>query len=394
MTSGADLPTLQYDRTDNIQPSPQLLTEQDLPARQVLLTDAGPAVWLVTRYADVRHVLGDRRFHATPPAELAAVLTPMFMRSPGWPGSAAGDDLALLRQLVAPAFTTRRTNALRVDVQRRVDTLLDAMENPADLRQALTFPLPTQVICALLGIPHNRIEELACWSDAVTTPPFRIAPELANTAWTALSDYFSAHLEKKRQQPANDLLSDLAAGAEQLGVADDVLVGLAIAMFIAGHETTVSQLECGFVALFDDHEQLDLLRREPSLAASAVEEILRMYPLNPQGVFRYPTEDAEIGGVRIPAGSPVLAGGSAAAFDPEHFDDPLRFDVTRARNPHLTFGYGPHYCIGAPLARLELETVFGTVFQRFPNLRLAVPAAELRPRMSLAGGFQELPVIW
>jgi cytochrome P450 len=165
-------------------------------------------------------------------------------------------------------------------------------------------------------------------------------------------------------------------------------------MFIAGHETTVSQLECGFVALFNDDDQLARLRKDPSLAASAVEEILRMYPLNPHGVFRYATEDLEIGGVLIPAGSVVLVGAAVAAFDADRFEDAAQFDVSRERNPHLSFGHGPHYCIGAPLARLELETVFGTIFQRFPDLSLAVPPAELTPRISLAGGFEALPVTW
>jgi cytochrome P450 len=372
-----------------------MLAGRDLPARQVRLADGGPRVWLLTRYGDVRQVLSDRRFRIAPPPEADAGLTPLLLRSPGWPGSAEGADLALLRRLAAPAFTPRRTSLLSADIQHTVDRLLDTMargERCTDLRTALTFPLPTRVICALLGLPGTEIDQLAAWSDAVTTPPLLIGEQAATAAWAALSDYFAGHLAGKRERPADDLLTEFALRQEE--VADDIVVGLAIGLFIAGHETTVSQLEHGFLALFEHRDQLESLRRDPDLAASAVEEILRMYPLNPQGVFRYPTEDVEIGGVAIPAGNPVLVGGPAAAFAADVFDEPLRFDITRTTNPHLSFGYGPHYCLGAPLARAQLRAVFRTIFRRFPTLRLAVPLDQLRPRVSIAGGFHELPVTW
>jgi len=276
-----------------------------------------------------------------------------------------------------------------------VHRLLEAMasgERPTDLHTALTFPLPTRVICALLGLPRTEIDQLAAWSHAVTTPPFLLAEDEATTAWAGLSQYFAEHLAHKRGQPADDLLSHFAFPPED--VTDEMVIGLAIGLFIAGHETTVSQLEHGFLALFEHQDQLELLRRDPGLAAPAVEEILRMCPLNAQGVFRYPIEDVEIGGVTIPAGSPVLVGGPAAAFAADTFEDPLRFDITRTTNPHLSFGYGPHYCLGAPLARIQMQAVFGTVFGRFPDLRLAVEPDQLRPRASIAGCFHELPVTW
>jgi cytochrome P450 family 112 subfamily A len=390
-----DLPTASFARPDHVRPSPTMLAERDLPARQVRLAEAAPPVWLLSRYAEVRQVLADKRFQVAPPPETGAALTPLLLRSPGWPGAAEGADLTLLRRLAAPAFNPRRTSALRADIEQTVDRLLDAMEvgtRPVDLRAALTFPLPTRVICALLGIPRTDVDQLAAWSDAVTTPPFLLPEDEASAAWAGLSDYFAGHLAGKRRRPGDDLLTEFAFRSDD--IADDVAIGLAIGLFIAGHETTVSQLEHGFLAFFAHRDQLEMLREDPELATSAVEEILRMCPLNAQGVFRYPTEDIEVGGVPIPAGSPVLVGGPAAAFAADVFDDPLRFDITRNTNPHLSFGYGPHYCLGAPLARAQMQTVFGTVFRRFPDLRLAVTPDQLRPRASIAGGFHELPVTW
>jgi cytochrome P450 len=395
MPPGTEPPTVSFARPDHVRPSPTMLAERDLPARRVRLAEDGPSVWLLTRYPEVRLVLCDRRFRIAPPPEAGTALTPLLMRSPGWPGAAEGAELAVLRRLAAPAFSPRRTSALRTDIEHIVNDLLDAMasgQRPADLRTALTFPLPTLVICGLLGIPRTEIDQLAAWSDAVTTPPFLLPEAEAATAWAGLHDYFAGHLARKRKQPADDILTDFAFRPDD--VADDIVIGLAIGVFIAGHETTVSQLEHGFLALFEHQDQLALLRRDPGLAASAVEEVLRMYPLNPQGVFRYPTEDVEIGGVPIPAGSPVLVGGPAAAFATDTFEEPLRFDITRTNNPHLSFGYGPHYCLGAPLARAQMQAVFGTVFNRFPDLRLAIALDELRPRASIAGGFHELPVTW
>jgi len=285
MPSRTEPPTMRFARPDHVRPSPTMLAGRHLPARQVRLGDDGPSVWLLTRYAEVRHVLGDRSFRIAPPPEAGTALTPLLMRSPGWPGAAEGADLALLRRLAAPAFTPRRTSLLREDIQHIVHRLLEAMasgERPTDLHTALTFPLPTRVICALLGLPRTEIDQLAAWSHAVTTPPFLLAEDEATTAWAGLSQYFAEHLAHKRSQPADDLLSHFAFPPED--VTDEMVIGLAIGLFIAGHETTVSQLEHGFLALFEHQDQLELLRRDPGLAAPAVEEILRMCPLNARKV--------------------------------------------------------------------------------------------------------------
>ncbi len=168
-------------------------------------------------------------------------------------------------------------------------------------------------------------------------------------------------------------------------------------MLVAGHESTVAQIECGLLAMFRHPKQRERLVGDPSLVDSAVEEILRMYPPGAgwEGIMRYPRTDVTIAGVHIPAESKVLVGLPAISFDPRHFDEPEIFDIGRQEKPHLAFSYGPHSCIGGELARLELKAVFGSIFQRFPALRLAVAPEQLRLRKEIiTGGFEEFPVFW
>ena len=215
-----------------------------------------------------------------------------------------------------------------------------------------------------------------------------------------LRAYMSTLLDRKRQEPAADVVSDLAAAQEQLpgGLTDEHVTTLAAALLWAGHETTVAAIDRGVLLLLQNLDQRLALEGNPALIPSTVEEILRnTFPMEeqPDGVPRWTRVDVAVGGVTIPAGDLVLLAMQSANLDRRVFDDPGVFDVTRQGNPDLTFGHGPHYCLGAPLARIELQVVFGTLFKRFPGLQLAVPAEELRIRSDrLIRGLVELPVTW
>lgn len=353
---------------DGIAPSSQMLDVVGTPPHRVMLTETGPEAWLVTRYDDCKAVLADRRFLGTGAAPAGPDMRPLLFRSPGWPGGANGTEL---RKLIAPRFTRRRIED--IPVRTIVDSLLDDIAlagGPADLCAAYTFPLPARVICSLLGLRTDDLSDLARWSADIVTPPFLIEAAVAQASWDAIFDYFAA----------------------ELGTSDEVEVGLAISLFVAGHETTTSQLGYGILALLQAPDQADLVRSSDAVAASAVEEIMRYFPINADGVPRLASEDVEVGGVLIPAGSTVVVGGPAAAFDPAHFPDPLRFDVTRAGAPHLSFGHGAHFCVGAALARTQLRIALPALLRRFPELRLEQD--KLRIKQTLAGGLEELLITW
>jgi len=216
-------------------------------------------------------------------------------------------------------------------------------------------------------------------------------------AWDELRAYIRGKMRDKRQDPGDNLLTDLLTAVDQGKATEEEAIGLAAGMLVAGHESTVAQIEFGLLAMFRHPQQRERLVGDPSLVDKAVEEILRMYPPGAgwDGIMRYPRTDVTIAGVHIPAESKVLVGLPATSFDPRHFDDPEIFDIGREDKPHLAFSDGPHSCIGGALARLELKVVFGSIFQRFPALRLAVAPEELKLRKEIiTGGFEEFPVLW
>lgn len=379
--------------------------------RQVT-TPAGDPAWLVTGHDDVKALLADPRLgRSHPEPERAA----RYARSAIFGGPMGGSPAeerghhAAMRQLLAPAFSARRMASLRPRVQALVDRLLDDLARrtpPADFHEAVSFPLPALVICDLLGVSREDRERFRRWSDdaAHTTDAAR-----SRTGLAALHGYMRDLLARKRREPAEDVLSDLvAAQAHAPGLfPDEAAVELAAGLLFAGHETTVAAIDKGVVLLLTHPEQREALERDPALLPGAVEEILRLpgpWPDHPTapgtpgkagGLPRYANAEIEIGGVTIAAGDLVLLGLQEANLDGRVFGAPAAFEPAREPNPHLTFGHGPRYCIGAPLARIELQALFGTLFRRFPTLRLAVPVEALRPRTELlTGGLAELPVAW
>lgn len=378
----------------------------DNPVRQVT-TPAGDPAWQVTGYQRVKALLGDPRLgrsHPDPQRAARFSESVMFGQAAGSPAEEEAGH-RWMRRLLTPAFSAHRMAQLRPRVQELAEGLLDhlvAEKAPADFHELVSFPLPVLVICELLGVPYQDRDDFGRWSeDAADMTDGR----RSRAGVTRLRDYMAVLLDRKRREPAEDLISDLARAQEQLQGAfgDDHVTGLAAGLLFAGHETTVAAIDRGVVLLLSNPQQRDELVQDPALVPAAVEEILRSPdPVVAEtdghegsGLPRWTKADIEIEGVTIPAGDLVLLSLGDANLDERVFPAPLSFDVSRATNPHLTFGHGPHFCIGAPLARVELQTLFGLLFQRFPSLGLAEPFESLRPRTGrLTGGFTALPVEW
>jgi cytochrome P450 len=358
----------------------------------------GRIVWLVSGYENVRQMIIDQRFSR------ALAVAPGQARQ-GFEMFAAGSingmdppEHTRLRKLVASAFTARRVEALRPRVASIVSDLIDAVlerAQPVDLVAGFSLPLPARVICEMLGVPAEDIDQFHAWSDAVMGDWQREADEIM-TALGELYGYVDRLIEIKRAQPADDLMSALiAARDDEDRLSEAELTVMCCTLLIGGHETTANQINLSLLLLFDHPEQLAKLRADPGLIPGAVEELLRCSRLGGLAPARVTKEDVEIGGVTIPAGEQVIPLFATANRDSSVFSDPDRFDVTRDAASHLAFGAGAHHCLGAQLARVELQEAFCGLIVRLPGLRLAVPATELefKPGMAIHS-LRELPALW
>lgn len=371
----------------------------DLPVFQAELPD-GHVVWMVAGNENVRQMLVDQHFSR------ALACTPRHAQG-GSQGLAAGSIQGMdppehtrLRKLVASAFTARRIEGLRPRVAEIVNELIDAMRDqpqPADLVVSFSLPLPSRVICEMLGVPASDLDQFHAWSDTILGDWQRDLDGIL-TALAELYGYFGKLLEIKRSQPADDLMTALIAARDDADrLSEEELTSMCCTLLVAGHETTANVLNLSLLLLLDHPDEVARLRADPGLMPSAVEELLRCTRLGgaTTAAARVTTEDVTIGGVTIPADEMVVPMFSAANQDPSVFTDPDRFDITRDGSGHLTFGAGLHYCLGAQLARLELQEAFRGLIGRLPGLRLAVPASELeyKPGMALYS-LRELPVQW
>ncbi|GGL05780.1 cytochrome P450 [Streptomyces flaveus] len=360
---------------------------------------SGDQAFLLTQYEDVRTALSDTRFSR------AATLEPGAPRLAAAPQNFKSllnmdpPEHTRVRKLVSREFTARRVASLRPRIQEHTDALLDAMaelEPPVDLVPALAFQLPVTVICELLGVPFEDREEFAAWS-RVFLATTSVTKEEMLASQIALRDYLAALVAAKRENPGEDLLSALVSihDEDDDRLQEEELIFLGISLLVAGHETTVNQIANSVVALLTHPAQLERLRKEPELINHAVEELLRLHPPGNEALLRITREDVEVNGVTIPKGSAVLPSLSSANRDRRQFADPDEIDFDRPANPHFAFSHGAHYCIGSGLARAELQIAIGSLIQRFPTLRLAVPAEELRrPEGMLVHGISSLPVAW
>lgn len=334
----------------------------------------GEPAWLATRYADARLVLGDRRFSRAMEKEKDAPrLTPLVRDG----GILQMDppDHTRLRTLVAKAFTVRRVELLRPRVASLATGLIADMKAagaPADLVDAYALPIPVAVICELLGVPVADRPKFRVWSDAALSTSGLTLEEFERNR-EELRDYMRGLIADHRVRPQDDLMTALIEARDVRDRLTELeLVDLCVGILIAGHETTASQIPNFVYALQDQHEQWERLCADPDLIPAAVEELLRFVPLGAGAAFaRYATEDVEVGDVLVRAGEPVLVAVGAANRDGLQFDDADKLRFNRPENHHLGFGHGVHHCLGAPLARLELQEALRALVTELPGLHLA-----------------------
>ncbi|GII81462.1 cytochrome P450 [Sphaerisporangium rufum] len=390
----SDLPQLPLARRDRLDVSTEYRELRRRTPIARVRTRAGDEAWLVSGYEDVRRVLADRRFGRShpDPANAPRISNSVLIGGPMGDHATERERDERMRRLLVPAFSPRRMKALGGHVQDLVDGLLDriaGMGPPVDLHEHLSFPLPVLVICELLGVPYADRDRFRALADRMAdlTDPLSAA-----AARTDLGVYIHGLVVAKRRRPADDVLSDLAT----MDADDEEIASLGAGLLFAGHETTMTRIDHGVVILLSDLGRRDALARDPESAAGVVEEVLRVAAPSDHGLIRYAREDVPLGEVTIRAGEAVVVLTEAANRDETVFSAPDDFEPGRAgAERHVAFGYGPHFCIGAHLARLELRTVFATLFRRFPTMELARPVADLQMRSGmLTGGFAELPVTW
>lgn len=396
------MPALQYPfrPIEGLRPHPRYaqLRAEGAPVR--IRMPYGGEAWLVTRYADVRAVLASPQFSRAAAAGRDVPRARPPMDSPDQIISMDAPDHTRLRTLVAKEFTARRVDALRPRVRQIVDGLLDTVVNaapPGDLAAGLAWPLPVTVICELLGIPADDHDSFRRWTEMTLA----LGADTRHTEIVAARDHLNQHLTKliaqRRDSPAGDLLSDLIAARDHRDrLTEAELVRLGVTLLISGHETTASQLGNFVFLLLADRRHWAALVADPGLIPSAVEELLRYTPMAASVDFaRIAVEDVELSGGRIAAGDAVLVQLHAANRDAAVFERPDELDLARAVNPHLAFGHGVHHCLGAPLARMELQVALAALVERLPGLRLAVPAEDVPWRADrLVRGVRSLPVTW
>lgn len=308
-------------------------------------------------------------------------------------------DHTRLRGLVSKAFTPKRVEEHRPRIQRLVDDLIDpiAHRGSFDVIEDFAYPLPVTVICELLGVPAEDHETVKGWSRELARgldPPETLTREdiaRRRAAGNAFAEYFRALAAQRRKWPKDDLVSALIE-AEQAGdkLTADELVSTCIFLLATGQETTVNLIGNGVLALLRHPEQLTLLAERPSLAPSAVEEVLR-YDAPVQFAFRTAIADIDVAGETISKGDQIIVLLGSANRDPAQFSKPDRFDITRADSRHLAFGFGAHFCLGAPLARAEAQIAFAALIRRFPTLELRTDTPQYRPHI-VNRGLQSLPV--
>jgi cytochrome P450 len=374
------------------------------PVRRVR-TPAGDLAWQVDGYQEIKDLLTDPRLgRSHPQPEQAARYSESgFIGQPsGTDPEAERAEHARFRRVLSRSFSARPMQALRPRVTELASGLLDELAkqvSPVDFHERVSFPLPVLVICELLGVPYEDREEFRVYSDQIADMTDQAT---SRAGMRGLFTYMTALVERKRAEPGVDVISDLILAQETERFPEEGIAGAAAGLLFAGHITTVNVIDRGVLLLCADAGQRAALITDSGLVGRAVEEILRMpTPLPnisravPVGPTRYAQADIDVGGVTIGTGELVLLNARAANCDREVFTDPERFDISRTDNPHLTFGHGPHFCPGAPLARIELQTLFEMLPARFPTLRPAVPVEELRTKTNLIfGGLTELPVTW
>ncbi|MET7996224.1 cytochrome P450 [Amycolatopsis sp. NPDC005232] len=370
------------------------------PVSPMLFPD-GHEGWLVTGYDEVRQLLADTRFSSR--QDLGVMHVPY--ETPGMPAATEPSpqvpglfiamdppDHTRLRRKLTGAFTVKRMKQLEDHIAEVVERQLDAMAQltpTVDLVKEFALPVPSLVICELLGVPYEDRADFQANSAKFLVKEQELEEKMA--AYGALTTYLGNLVAGKRAEPGEDILSDLA---RQDDLSIEELTGIAFLLLLAGHETTANMLALGTFALLEHPEQLAELRADPELLPGAVEELMRYLSVVDIN-FRYATEDLELGGETIPAGSTVVVSTLAANHDPRRFENPDTLDIRRNSRGQLAFGHGVHQCLGQQLARIEMRAGFAALLRRFPTLQLAIPADQVKLRTDMnIYGVHELPVTW
>lgn len=358
----------------------------------------GGEAWMVTRHADAKLVLSDPRFSMAAGAGKDVPRPTEQLLQPGGLVAMDPPEHTRLRRLAGTAFTHRRVEGMRPSVTAFADRLVDAMttQGPsADLLQALALPLSISVICRLLGVDYEDRHVFQQFSDALLSTS--LPPEEVTRAGEEFVGYLARLVAERRESPTDDLLGAMVeARDDEDRLSENELYMLGAGLLVGGYETTATQIANFAYLLLRDRRLYQSLVTDPGLIRDAVEELLRFTPLTTvDGYARIALKDVVVGDTLIRAGEAVFTSVAAANLDPEVFPEPDRIDFTRERNPHLGFGHGIHYCMGAPLARLEIQVVLDVLTRRLPELRLAVPATDIRWRPGLLLRVPaRLPVTW
>lgn len=359
--------------------------------------------WIVSRYDDVMTVLKDERFSK----DKFKVMTPeQRAKQPYTPAAFKALERTLLdldapdhtrlRGLVHKAFTPKLVEQMRTRVDRISNELLDAMESKGeiDLIADYALPIPLTIIAEILGIPKEDVRKFGGWTKKVISIKTPITALMATPTLLIMMRYLRKLFQQRRVDPQDDLITALVQ-AEEAGdqLSEDEMLTMVFVLVIAGHETTVNLIGTGMLELVRHHNQFERLRDNPQFIKPAVEELLRFVTPVETATERYVLEDVTIAATTIPRGDLVFAAVASANRDEQVFANPDSLDITRDPNRHLSFGQGAHYCVGAPLARLEGSIAINNLVQRFPNLRLAIPEERLAWRKIITlRGLERLPV--
>ena len=391
-------PELRENRFD----PPALLREVAMSARpRRLLFPDGHRGWLVSDYANARAVMADKRF-----------IIGVTRQASGQPGKYEAYDEALgplragaitvldppahtrfrraLGERFSPARIKERSGSIEQIVRDQLDAL-ERAESPADLISLFALPIPSRVICDLLGVPQSDAEQFIEPTELLLSP--RATPDQVKQAFSAFSDYVRVVVEQKRARPEDDLLSDLVRAGD---LSDDEISGLALELFVTGHETTAGLIAMSVLALLESGSRWEQLSGEPELMSTAVEELLRYITVVQISFTRTALEDVTVGEVPIAAGESVAISLLAANHDRARFEAPEHLELDRGDNRHVAFGHGIHKCLGQYLAKLELDLALTGLTQRLPALRLAVDPSGVQLESTDAGVYRAmaLPVSW
>ncbi|MEV7555374.1 cytochrome P450 [Amycolatopsis sp. NPDC089917] len=364
---------------------------------------SGQTAWALTRLEDIREMLSSPHFSSDRQNPDFPLLVKRQIRREDKPFRASlismdPPEHSQARRDVVGEFTVKRMKALQPRIQQIVDEHIDALlagPQPADLVQALSLPIPSLVICELLGVPYSDHEFFQGCSSKLLSR--EISAEERMVAFEKLETYLDDLVTRKEADATeDDLLGRQILKQRETGEADhDELVGLAFLLLIAGHETTANMISLGTVTLLENPDQLERIKADPGKTLAAIEELLRVFTIAETATSRVATADVEIGGTLIRAGEGVVGLSNAGNHDPGGFENPDDFDIERGARHHVAFGFGVHQCLGQNLARMELQIVFDTLFRRMPGIKVAVPIEELPFKHdSTIYGLHALPVTW